>query len=383
MISLYNQHGNHIEDFEKDKKKIDVLNKQIKDYKNQYYKIKNSKDIVYNSTDDYQIYRLKTKINDLENQKYNIENEINKLEYYSSVDKILVDYYCNEEYKNKVKEKQNIIFNTITTNKRQKIKSVNNIMNYFDNSSSSDENNNKLSDEDLKITNTQQYDFVINNEDKYNEFNFCPNCRCVKKEVIVDGHLTCKNCGYTDNNCVAYFSPSQKDMKKIIYPYKRLNHLKECLNQLQAKENLNIPDSCIEKIKSELKKNKITDFSKITFNDIKTVLKKIKYNQYYEHCVFIMVKISGRQPPNLKRKEETEIIFMFKNILNSYQKLCPKDRVNFLNYSYVLHKIFQILKNKTFMEFCPLLKSKDKLIQQDLIWKRICKDLNWNYIPSI
>ena len=58
-------------------------------------------------------------------------------------------------------------------------------------------------------------------------------------------------------------------------------------------------------------------------------------------------------------------------------------RVNFLNYYYVLHKIFEIKNNLEFMKYCPLLKSTDKLIQQDMIWKQICKKLNWKYIPSI
>lgn len=389
MISLYNQHGNHLEEFEKDKKKINMINSQINEFKSQYNKLNDSvdnNDIIYNINNNYQLFNIENRINELENQRYNLEDEKNKLEYYSSIDEILIDYYGNEQYKNKIKEKQNIIFNTITTNKRQKIKNINNIMNYFDNSSSSEEDlkNIKInSEEDLKATNTQQYDFIINNEDKYNEFNFCPNCKNVKKEVIIDGHLTCKKCGYIDNNCVSYSSPNHKEMKKIIYPYKRLNHLKECLNQLQAKENLNIPDQTLNQIKLELKKNKITDLSKLTYKDVKDALKRIKLNQYYEHCVFIMVKLSGKQPPVLKRREESEIINMFKNILISYQKMCPKERINFLNYSYVLHKIFQILNNKVFIEFCPLLKSKDKLIQQDIIWKKICKDLNWVYNPSI
>ena len=31
----------------------------------------------------------------------------------------------------------------------------------------------------------------------------------------------------------------------------------------------------------------------------------------------------------------------------------------------------------------PLLKSREKLYQQDKIWKNICKELNWEFINSI
>ena len=31
----------------------------------------------------------------------------------------------------------------------------------------------------------------------------------------------------------------------------------------------------------------------------------------------------------------------------------------------------------------PLLKSRDKLSVQDKIWKGICKELDWEFIPTI
>ena len=51
MISLYNQHGNHLEEFEKDKKKINMINNQINEFKSQYNKLNDSvdnNDIIYN-----------------------------------------------------------------------------------------------------------------------------------------------------------------------------------------------------------------------------------------------------------------------------------------------------------------------------------------------
>ena len=33
--------------------------------------------------------------------------------------------------------------------------------------------------------------------------------------------------------------------------------------------------------------------------------------------------------------------------------------------------------------YFPLLKSREKLQQQDRIWKMMCKELKWQYIPSI
>ena len=35
-----------------------------------------------------------------------------------------------------------------------------------------------------------------------------------------------------------------------------------------------------------------------------------------------------------------------------------------------------------FLVCFPLLKSREKLHQQDIIWKQICDDLNWEFIKS-
>ena len=64
-------------------------------------------------------------------------------------------------------------------------------------------------------------------------------------------------------------------------------------------------------------------------------------------------------------------------------KNCPPTRKNFLSYSYVLHKFCELLEYDHLLPYFTLLKSREKLQQQDKIWKDICKDLQWQYIPSI
>ena len=39
--------------------------------------------------------------------------------------------------------------------------------------------------------------------------------------------------------------------------------------------------------------------------------------------------------------------------------------------------------NNEFLDSFPLLKSREKLHQQDIIWKQICEFLNWEFIKSI
>ena len=74
---------------------------------------------------------------------------------------------------------------------------------------------------------------------------------------------------------------------------------------------------------------------------------------------------------------------MFKEIQEPFMKVCPKNRKNFLSYSYVLHKFVELLELDQYKSCFPLLKSREKLHQQDKIWKDICKILKWEYIRSI
>ena len=74
---------------------------------------------------------------------------------------------------------------------------------------------------------------------------------------------------------------------------------------------------------------------------------------------------------------------MFKEIQIPFQNNCPAYRKNFLSYSYILHKFVQLLELDEFISCFLLLKSREKLHQQDLIWKQICEYLKWEFIASV
>ena len=49
----------------------------------------------------------------------------------------------------------------------------------------------------------------------------------------------------------------------------------------------------------------------------------------------------------------------------------------------VLYKLCEMLNERYYLQFCPMLKDPDKIIEQDIIWKKICNDLNWNFKTTI
>lgn len=211
-------------------------------------------------------------------------------------------------------------------------------------------------------------------------------CSCSKEMTLIqaEGMFVCQSCGLVEYVIIESEIPNYKESgnEKPAYPYKRVNHLIECLNQFQAKESTEIPPDIYNQILTEIRKNKMSVTS-IAFDKMKNILKKLRLNQYYEHIPHIISKITGKPAPTLNLDTEDEIKNMFKKIQEPFAKHCPKDRTNFLSYSYVLHKFFQLLKLSDFLSYFPLLKSREKLRVQDKIWKNICIDLGWNFYPSI
>jgi len=54
-----------------------------------------------------------------------------------------------------------------------------------------------------------------------------------------------------------------------------------------------------------------------------------------------------------------------------------------LNYYYTAYKLCELLDEKYYLPHFPMLKDRDKIVEQDVIWKKICKELDWEFIPTI
>jgi len=223
------------------------------------------------------------------------------------------------------------------------------------------------------------------NEIENDPYGECDKCQ---KEMIFSANeavFTCTECGYQEFVLVDSDKPSYKDPPREVsyYAYKRINHFNEWLAQFQAKESTEIPQEVYEAICAELKKERILDYRTLSRQKVREILKKLKYNKYYEHVPHIMNRLNGQNAPVMSREVEEKLRYMFKEIQPSFQKNCPKDRSNFLSYSYVLYKFCELLELDEYLSSFPLLKNRDKLYVQDKIWEKICADLAWQFIRSV
>ncbi len=155
------------------------------------------------------------------------------------------------------------------------------------------------------------------------------------------------------------------------------------ISQIQGKETTDIPEEVYDKILLEIKKQRITNMATLTTKNVRGILKKLKLTKYYEHTPHIIHKLNGLPIPNFEPELEEKLRTMFKIIQPLFLKYAPRNRKNFLSYSYILFKFVQLLGRDEFLPNFSLLKNREKLHQQDMVWKKICNELSWDFIRSI
>jgi hypothetical protein len=339
-----------------------------------------------------------------------IENCTESLNYIVKTLPILVDYYDNEEiiddgieeeYVNDTNEsdKKNILsyFMKETSTNDDISATISITKNGNSNKKKSIDNKKNLSGSKTskpsgQISRAKLYDSYLNATDTngrksaQKKNNICSKPECDGEKILDQnvGYMVCRKCGLSEAILLTTDKPNYKEPTQDsgTYAYKRINHLTEILSQLQAKESTDIPPKVFEAILRELKKRKI-DKNDLDIFSLRRILKKLNYRKYYEHVPHILQIINGKEPPNFSRTDEMKIKQMFKAIQKPFQIYCPKNRKNFLNYSYVLHKFCELLDLDEYISYFPLLKNNAKLLQHDRIWKNICKYMRWEYYKSI
>lgn len=220
---------------------------------------------------------------------------------------------------------------------------------------------------------------------KYKNYT-CKNCG--SSNIFVDytqSENICEDCGVCDyflGEELTYKEEQETSEKIISNSYKRDNHLNEWILQFQGREMTTIPKEVIEQLRSEFKKQKIKDVKEITQVKVKSLLKKLRLSKYYEHATYITNMLNGLEPPVMSYELEEKLRQMFREVQEPFEKHCPPTRNNFLSYSYILYKFCELLGEDQYLPYFPLLKSKEKLRQQDVIWKGICNELKWEYIAT-
>lgn len=213
--------------------------------------------------------------------------------------------------------------------------------------------------------------------------DICAVCKIGEMMPLDDeGILICNACSAHIPFLIENEKNSYKEPPKEVcfYSYKKITHFKEIVAQFQAKETTQIPDEHIELIEAQIRKERL-QLSDLSYKNMKDILKKIDLNKYYEHIAFIKNKL-GIPPPIFSQELEETLFNLFMEILAPYFHVCPYDRVNFLNYHFVLFKLLELLGESKYLADIPMLKDPIKIVEQDMIWAQICAIVDWEAIPT-
>lgn len=368
-ITLDAEHNKKINVFKANSKNL-VKYKELLEYKiNEYSKLNEQSSselgdelLEYKMTLMDEIKELKNKIND-------ISKNISLNKYLLDTSHLLYNYY---DVKKNVTEKSN-----------------SSVIDFFKQNSL--ETKIHLKDNKNEIINKYLSKVNIYRDKPNNEnINVLEDyiCKLCSNEMIIlqsEGLKICQECKSQEKFLIDSDKPSYKDPPRELsyFAYKRINHFNEWLAQFQAKETTDISNDVYKLIKKELKKEKYINIQKIKVSKIRDILKKLGLNKYYEHAPHIINRLSGIPPPRINKLTEDKLRRMFIDIQPHWLTHCPNNRNNFLSYSYVLYKSLQLLELDDLLEHFSLLKSREKLAEQDVIWKKICNELQWEFIKTI
>ena len=359
--SIFHYHESKIDEFRNDAKKIKNIETEIKTLKS---KLNNTETL-----NSKQQVLTQSKISKLEKDLINLSKK--ESDYLLLTSNIFLKYMELEERErvnsNKRDSDDNILFEIY----KEKMLLTNDYM--------------QIVDPNYIMTTNLDYD--ISKDDI-----ICFRCNVLLE--VEDGSYVCHSCGYCKLGIEQSSEPSYKELQDYVYKpqftYQKLTHLEDWLRRFQSKENRYIEQSILDKVILEAKKQRITDLNTLNEEKVKKFLKKLNLNDYYDNVIAIINRINGRPPFQLTVEIENKIKTMFQQIQAPFIKHKPPSRKNFLSYAYILYQFFKILGLNEFAKYFPLLKSADKLRQQDEIFKKIVTDMaetdksiNWVFYPTI
>ena len=359
-----------------------ILKKNVDDFDNN--QSKQTKQIVQNKFTIEQIMDMKDRIKEINEIIKNLKNKKNN--YFLDNSKFIFEYFENKKNINNI-DPNSSSSSTPSTNSNKVNTSKNQMLfNFF-----------KIKNDNVEENITENRNknivqkYLSNIDETFIDMNLFVRStdvcqQCFKGELIPlddEGVLICNSCAVNIPYLIENEKPSYKEPPKEVcfYAYKKINHFKEILAQFQGKETTQIPDEVIDQIHLQIKKERI-NLEQLTHYKTKEILKKLGFNKYYEHIAFIKNKL-GIKPPLFSPELEDTLCNLFMETQSPYAKTCPDYRVNFLNYYYVLFKFCELLGEEQFLEAIPLLKDREKLIEQDETWKKMCIELNWEFIPTV
>ena len=217
----------------------------------------------------------------------------------------------------------------------------------------------------------------------------CSDCGGQMQKLPTESTVVCCECGmsvpYLDSTARSSNHGDERSFPS--FSYKKINHFRDWLKSVQAKESTTISPEILEKVCKKCSEQRIKP-EDLTPKKVREILKSCKLRKYYENSVLIYSLLTGHEAPRFKPEVEAKLETMFMQIAVPFEKAVKEvapERKNFLSYAFVCFKFVQLLPDvdQRWLQSFALLKGRDKLYRQDQIWRHICDQLKWKFYPSV
>jgi len=212
----------------------------------------------------------------------------------------------------------------------------------------------------------------------------CPHCKKGKVESSI-----CNGCSanFEVDHAQTHDSLTYEQMRSLTpqrqFTYRRINHFREYLRQVQGKSRACIPAEIFDMLRAEFSKSKVP-VEKIVPRLVRAKLKKLRKPKYYEHIESIAHALNrSYRPINIEPAREEKLCFMFTQLEVPYEqvkKQVKKTRKNFMSYPYVFYKLCELLAWDEYLHASQLLKSVTLLVEQDKWWMLVTSKLAWQFV---
>lgn len=219
-------------------------------------------------------------------------------------------------------------------------------------------------------------------------------CECGNNSQFVfsENCLTCEVCGMESN--IYTINTNFKDIDRVNlsqkYKYSKRVYFRDTVNRYEGKQNKKIDTKVYNDIGDWFKRHNLLCTDEDNFHlkhknikkeHIYMALSETGNNLHYEDINLLHNYFTGIPCPDISSVRE-EIFEDFDKLMNAYDSI-NTERVNSLNSQYILYQLLRRRKIKVNENDFGMLKTRDRLIEYDNIYKKLCLLVEFQYIPSI